>query len=94
MSRRVKIDFIDVSRAYFCASARRHVYIELPDGDAAIEAEGPVVRQEFFIEHYCVYNRRSVEWLIDRTGYECMGIYEVHEPADKYTIYAFLKGGV
>lgn len=30
----MKLDFIDVKRAYFHAKARREIYVELPDEDA------------------------------------------------------------
>lgn len=29
----MKLDFIDVKRAYFHAKARREIYVKLPEGD-------------------------------------------------------------
>ena len=67
------------------------VYIELPDGDAALKNDEIMKREEFYIEHYTIFNEKSLKFLIEKAELICDGIRTIHEPSDKYTIYAFCK---
>lgn len=67
------------------------VYVELPDGFSALKENALVERQEFFIEHYTIFNKSSLRFLIKKAGFICAEIRRVHEPSDKYTLYAFCK---
>lgn len=74
--------------------SRRHlspggfVYVEVPDGETAIE-EGPE-RQEFFCEHYHAFSRASLRVLGERSGYVLRVQEQLQEPSGKYTLRAML----
>lgn len=65
------------------------VYVEVPDGEAAaIEGAG---REEFFIEHRCVFSLASLGLLAAQAGFTVGLIERLHEPSGKYTLRAFLQ---
>ncbi len=64
------------------------VYIELPDGEAALK-EG-FDREEFFIDHYHVFSLASVAILSKLAGFRVKEIERVREPSKKFTLRAFL----
>lgn len=66
------------------------VYVELPDGEAALAAEGPD-REEFFIEHYCAFSAQSYTMLAHRAGFRVDLLERVVEPSGKYTLRGFLS---
>ena len=66
------------------------IYIELPDGKAAAKAASIADREEFFIEHLTVFTKTSFYKLIQLAGLQCLKMEAIHEPSDKYTLYAFL----
>jgi len=65
------------------------VYIELPDGEGAIEESA--LREEFFVEHYCAFSMASIEAIIEKSGFEIVQIDRLIEPSSKYTLRAFLR---
>jgi 2-polyprenyl-3-methyl-5-hydroxy-6-metoxy-1,4-benzoquinol methylase len=67
------------------------VYIELPDATSAMQAGTVQEREEFFIDHYTIFTTKSLEYLVSRAGFGCVEIKAIREPADKCTLYAFLK---
>lgn len=66
------------------------IYLELPDGEAAFMNGGAVDREEFYIEHFTIFTPKSLEYLCRATGLRCSESGQIHEPSDKYTLYAFL----
>lgn len=66
------------------------IYLEVPDGEAAFAAGGPVEREEFFIEHLGVFTERSLRSLISKADLRTLQMGALHEPSDKYTLYAFV----
>lgn len=64
------------------------VYVELPDGEAAINA-GPE-REEFFIDHLHVFSTASTMLLAARAGFLVLALERLQEPSTKYTLRAFL----
>lgn len=64
------------------------VYIELPDGEAAIE-EG-YTRSEFFLDHYHVFSIASLDVLARNAGFTPQQIIRFRDPSGKYTLAAFL----
>lgn len=64
------------------------VYIEVPDGEAAVH-EGPG-REEFFIEHYHIFSMVSLAMLAERSGFRIVAMERLREPSTKYTLRAFL----
>lgn len=64
------------------------VYVELPDGEAAV-ADGPG-REEFFIEHVHIFSQASLALLAVRSGFSAITIERLREPSGKYTLRAFL----
>lgn len=71
-------------------SDKGFVYIELPDATSAMQAGTVQERQEFFIEHYTIFTTKSLEYLVSKAGFGCVEMKAIREPADKYTLYAFL----
>jgi hypothetical protein len=67
------------------------VYIELPDGEAAMH-DGPG-REEFFIDHHHVFSRKSLGVLAQRAGFSIIEDERLREPSSKYTLHAFLVSG-
>lgn len=64
------------------------VYVEVPDGEAAVvDGAG---REEFFIEHWHVFSAASVSLLARRAGFAVRTIERLREPSGKYTLRAFL----
>ena len=64
------------------------VYIELPDGEAAIDAGA--TRQEFFLEHYYIFSATSIALLVDKAGYRLLKMERIRDPSGKYTLAAFM----
>jgi hypothetical protein len=64
------------------------VYLELPDGEAAVH-DGPG-REEFFIDHHHVFSPASMRILAERTGFRVLEEERLREPSGKYTLRAFL----
>ena len=64
------------------------IYIELPDGETALEKSGPD-REEFFVEHFDAYSRKSLELLINSVQFKILTIDQVYEPSGKFTLRAF-----
>ncbi len=67
------------------------LYIELPDGEAALRAAPPPEREEFYIEHYTAFDPRSLAKLLDLCGLKNLETRRVFEPSGKYTIFAFAE---
>lgn len=67
------------------------VYIELPDGEVAAEF-GPG-REEFFVEHLHVWSAASFALLIQKADFRVGVLDRLHEPSDKFTLYAFANKG-
>ncbi len=67
------------------------VYIELPDGDAALKNGEIMKREEFYIEHYTIFTDNSLKFLIKKGDFISSDIGRIHEPSDKYTLYAFFS---
>jgi SAM-dependent methyltransferase len=80
-----------LARAREFLSDGGHVYIELPDGEAAAtDPDGPN-REEFFIEHLHVFSMSSMSLLADRAGLVTRCAERIREPSGKYTLFAFLS---
>jgi 2-polyprenyl-3-methyl-5-hydroxy-6-metoxy-1,4-benzoquinol methylase len=67
------------------------IYIELPDGEAAIKHQNLKDREEFFIEHYTIFNEKAFNKLAHLSGFEIIHMNAIHEPSDKFTLLAFLR---
>jgi SAM-dependent methyltransferase len=65
------------------------VYVELPDGEAALAAAGPD-REEFFVEHYCAFSALSYAMLAHKAGFRLQRFDRVVEPSGKYTLRGFM----
>ena len=64
-------------------------YLELPDGKNALAHAKLEEREEFFIEHYYAYSLLSMKKLMKDAGLVDLEVVEIHEPSDKYSLYAF-----
>ena len=67
------------------------VYLEVPDAEAAA-SEG-AGREEFFIEHHHIFSKTSTEHVIKQAGLRLNALETLHEPSDKYTIWAIAGAG-
>ncbi len=64
------------------------VYIELPDGEAALNKGFD--REEFFIDHHHVFSFTSVAIFSKLAGFTVKEVERVREPSKKFTLRAFL----
>ncbi len=64
------------------------VYVEVPDGEAAM-AEGSG-REEFFIDHHHVFSLTSFKICAQNSGFEVHALERLREPSAKFTLRAFL----
>ena len=67
------------------------VYVELPEGERAVSQGIAARRQEFFVEHYTIYNKASYLALCEKAGYQAQHVHVITEASGKLTIYGFLK---
>tara|TARA_Y100001960_G_scaffold328889_1_gene418796 strand:+ start:272 stop:796 length:525 start_codon:yes stop_codon:yes gene_type:complete len=65
-------------------------YVELPDGEAAIEDPEGAAREEFTIDHPHVFSAASMALLAQRSGFRVDFMERIREPSTKYTLYTFL----
>jgi 2-polyprenyl-3-methyl-5-hydroxy-6-metoxy-1,4-benzoquinol methylase len=65
------------------------VYIEVPDGEAAV-VDGPG-REEFFIDHHHIFSAASLALMVVRAGFRLCVLERLREPSTKYTLRAFLS---
>jgi 2-polyprenyl-3-methyl-5-hydroxy-6-metoxy-1,4-benzoquinol methylase len=79
-----------LARSKAFLSERGAVYVELPDGEAALLDAGPE-REEFFVEHFDAYSTASIALLIRASGFNTLSVDRVREPSGKYTLRAFAQ---
>lgn len=80
-----------LTRARQCLASNAFIYIELPFSDLIIESGTQNARAEFFVEHFTVFNERSLSYLVVKSGYEVVRMRTLVEPSGKHTIYAFVR---
>jgi SAM-dependent methyltransferase len=68
------------------------IYVELPDGEAAITDPLGAQREEFFVEHYCAFSARSYALLAQQVGLTVQRLDRIREPSGKYTLRGFMGG--
>ncbi len=66
------------------------IYIELPDGDAALRAAGPE-SQEFFIDHVTAWSMPALQHLATAAGLSLLESGALREPSGKHTLFAFAR---
>jgi len=81
------VDMLAKARNYLKADG--FVYVELPDGEAAVY-EGPG-REEFFIEHHHIFSFASLAVLAAAAGFSATVVERLREPSTKFTLRGFLK---
>lgn len=79
-----------LARARDLLSETGRVYVELPDGEAALAADGPD-REEFFVEHFCAFSVISYAQLAKRAGFDVLTLERIVEPSGKYTLRGVLR---
>lgn len=65
------------------------IYIEVPDGENAKKYGKN--REEFYIEHFHAFSKRSLEIICLKFNLSTILIESIKEPSGKYTIYGFFK---
>lgn len=76
---------------YLKEDKKGFVYIEVPDGEAAKEVGSG--REEFFIEHHHIFSKRSLELMIEKSGFMAERVFRLQEPSTKFTLFAFVRPG-
>ena len=66
-------------------------YIELPDGKSAHRSGGLINQEEFFIEHFYAFTKKSLEYLLNLSKLDIIEINSIKEPSGKFTVYALAK---
>jgi len=74
-------------------ASRGIIYVELPDGDSALEQGKVISRQEFNLEHLTIFNKASLIFLAETAGFDCLEVESIHEPSGKFTVFGFLEEG-
>ena len=64
------------------------IYIELPSVKAKRYGKN---RSEFCIDHFQVFSKKSIKFLINKCGFKEIKIKEIKEPSGKLSIYCFAK---
>jgi 2-polyprenyl-3-methyl-5-hydroxy-6-metoxy-1,4-benzoquinol methylase len=72
-------------------SGNGFIYVELPDGEHALQHGTAVDREEFYIEHETIFTPDSLQFLLQAASLKCVEWKTIHEPSDKYTLYAFAR---
>lgn len=67
------------------------LYIELPEGDRIVRDNMIDIRAEFAVEHFLIFNERSLIRLAEAGNLEIIENKIITDPSGKYTIYAFLR---
>ena len=67
------------------------IYIELPEGDRIIGNRSVDVRAEFAVEHFTIFNNKSISVLAGMAKLSILKKGVITDPSGKYTIYAFLN---
>ena len=66
------------------------IYVEVPDGETAVKTSG-TESEEFFIEHFDIYSKKSLGYLINNAGLKILSLQNINEPSGKFTIRGFAK---
>lgn len=66
------------------------VYLEVPDGETSLAGQPLEGREEFYIEHHTVFTVPALRFLIEAAHFQPVEIGRLHEPSDKFTLFAFL----
>lgn len=74
-------------RAADCVSPGGLVYVEVPDGEAAV-AEGRG-REEFFVDHLHVFSAASLALTVAAAGLSLQSLGRLREPSGKFTLWSF-----
>lgn len=82
------IAFLTIAKQFL--SDQGKIYVELPDGDNALHNGNVVDQEEFYIEHFTIFNEASIKFLAEQAGLQCLEARNIHEPSGKYTVYAFM----
>ncbi len=69
------------------------LYVELPEGDRVAREGRAREREEFFVEHYTVFEERSIRRLLEMADVRLLETEQLIEPSGKYTIYSFSNAG-
>lgn len=67
------------------------LYIELPEGDRIVDNDMIENRAEFAVEHFSIYNKKSIHYLIKSSEFKILKSEIITDPSGKNTIYAFAK---
>lgn len=76
-------------RVHNCLAPGGLVYVEVPDGEAAIQHGAD--REEFLIEHFCAFSMVSLAQLVYQAGFRALLIERLVEPSGKFTLRGFLE---
>lgn len=66
------------------------IYVEVPDGEAALSHPDGPCREEFFVEHRCAMSLASLAIVVRVAGLSPVRMERTVEPSGKFTIWAAL----
>ena len=67
-----------------------YFYIELPDA-ASAEKRSIVENEEFHLEHYHVFTKKSLRFMLNKNNFKIHEIKNITEKSGKFTVYAFAQ---
>lgn len=65
------------------------LYIELPDSEQSLNIGSYINRNEFGLEHYTIFNLKSIEYLVKQANFRLLKKESIIDPSGKTTVYAF-----
>ena len=67
------------------------IYIELPESDRIFNSNAIDKRAEFALEHYSIYNEKSMNYMAKALNMDLIDFETITDPSGKFTIYGFMK---
>lgn len=67
------------------------LYLEVPDGEAALKDKEKFEREEFTIDHPHIFSKKGIKLLIKRENLKIVRFQRLREPSGKYTFRLLCK---
>jgi len=87
----VKTPIINIKESTKYLSEKGLLYIEMPEGESIFRDNLISKRAEFAVEHYTVYNEKSMKRIAEMCDLELLKLESIIDPSGKRTIYGFYE---
>lgn len=87
----LKDPIANIKKALKHLSKNGILYIEMPEGDRIVNEKLVSKRAEFAVEHYTIYNEKSIKGIAELCSLKIIELNVINDPSGKKTIYAFYK---